>query len=117
MVITRETKERFVKMLNDRHIIVFCEMNKHHDCCKNNSYKFIGVNVGRWDFTPMVAQLSGNRTRNGNDARLVSVRGLDGASIIVNTLVALSEEGIVKPIESRDSEYFKVCDLLTTFYI
>ena len=117
MIITKETKERFVKMLDARQIIVICEMNKRKDCCRNNCYKFVGVDGGRWDFTPMVAQISGHDTRNENDAQLVSVKSIDGASVIVDTLIALSEEGIIEPIISRDCEYFKVRDLLTTFYI
>lgn len=114
MVIAKETKERFVKMLDERKIIVLCEMGKS----KNNNYKFIGADsYGRLDFTPMIAQISGNATRNGNDVQLVSVLSNSGASIIVDALVALSEEGIVKPIISRDDEYFRVREKISTFYI
>lgn len=112
MYFEKETKEQFVKMLNERHIIVIeCRMPGR----KTYSYKFIGAsNEGKWDFTPLVAAYSGYRSNSGMCIERIAVYANDSASVVCATLKALAGEGINVSVEEGYSQYAKVRDLLTT---
>ena len=117
MVITRETEERFVRMLKNREIIVI-------QCCKSvrrktYDYKFIGANsYGKWDFTPLVENATSGKYsyRYHKDVRL-AIRVTDAASVICEVLCELEKDGISSDFGSGYSQYEKVCDHLCTFYL
>lgn len=112
MYFEKETKEQFVKMLNEKHIIVI-------ECRKPGrntySYKFIGAsNEGKWDFTPLMAEYSGYRSnRKKWNIEYISVYANDGAAVICATLEAFAKEGINVSVGKGYSQYAKVRDLLT----
>lgn len=115
MIITKETKERFVRMLKARKIIVIqCKKSSNR---KTFNYKFIGANnSGKWDFTPMIAEYS-NYSNSKGGCQYLSIRSLDGAAVICSTLCELKKEGIKTGLGDGYSQYEKVRDLLTTFYL
>lgn len=116
MYITRETKERFVKMLYDRQIIVI-QCNKSTNR-KTYDLKFIGANSGgKWDFTPLVVETSGYPSNKRTTVERLAIYALDAASVICDTLDKLQEEGIESNLGEGYNQYQKVRDLLTTFYI
>ena len=116
MVITRETKERFVKMLSKREIIVIqCDKGTNR---KNYNFKFIGANSGgKWDFTPLVVETSGYPSNRRITIERLSIYALDAAAVICDTLLKLQKEGVVSNIGNGYSLYQKVRGLLTTFQI
>lgn len=117
MIITKETKERFVKMLRDRQIIIIqCDKGRNR---KTYDFKIIGANSGgRWDFTPLVAETSIYPSSRGETIQKLSVRGLDGAAVVANTIFKLEIEGIKTNFgEDYYGIYQNVRELLTTFYI
>ncbi len=115
MIITKETKERFVKMLLARQIVVIqCNKSARN---KTYNYKILGVSSeGKWDFTHTCAELS-NYPVSG-DVQNRSIRSLDCVAVIYDVLNELRKEGIY---EDEDFNYYdlynKIRDLLTTFYI
>ena len=113
-MITRETKERFVKMLKNRQVIVVrCKKSAR----KTYNYKFIGANeLGRWDFTPLVAEISGAQS-DGNDILLLSIRGIDAAAIITDTLIELKNQGVSGISSEKYELYVQVRSRLCTFYM
>lgn len=116
MIITKETKERFVKMLKAHQIIVI-QCNKGNNR-KSYDYKFIGADVrGRYDFTPLVAEYSGYKSNKNKTVMYLSVQGLDAAAIITDTLDALRNENVFKSKKTNYELYEEVRDLLYTFYI
>lgn len=117
MNITKETKERFVSMLKERQIIVIeCDKSAKN---KNYNYKFIGANeYGRWDFTPLVAEFSGYPNNRNKCVMRLSVRGIDAAAIIADTLMNLeNQDAIGIRIDNYHSLHEKVRNLICTFYI
>lgn len=116
MNITKETKERFVKMLSARQIIVI-QCNKGSKR-KTYDFKFIGANSGgKWDFTPLVAETSGYPSNKRTTVEGLAIYALDAASVVCDTLNKLQEEGLGFDLGEGYSQYQKVRDLLTTFYI
>ena len=114
MIITKETKERFVKMLKAGQIIVI-QCNKSSNR-KTYDYKFIGANnSGKWDFTHLVAEYSNYPNNKG--CQYLAIRSLDGAAVICSTLYELKKEGIKTGLGDGYSQYEKIRDLLTTFYL
>lgn len=116
MIISKETKERFVKMLNDRQIIVI-QCNKS---VKRNTYDFkiIGANDnGKWDFTPMVAEISDYPSNKNTTVTYLSIRALDGDDVICNTLLKLGKEGLFDKFENGYALYNYVREHVTTFFI
>ena len=114
MIITKETKERFVKMLKAGQIIVI-QCNKGNNR-RTYDYKFIGANdSGKWDFTPLVAEYSNYPNNKG--CQYLTIRSLDGVSVICSTLCELQKEGIETDFGDGYSQYEKVRDLLATFYL
>ena len=114
MIITKETKERFVEMLKAGQIIVI-QCNKGNNR-KTYDYKFIGANdSGKWDFTPLVAEYSGYQNNKG--VQYLTIRALDGVSVICSTLCELQKDGIETDFGDGYSQYQKVRDLLSTFYL
>jgi len=114
MTITKETKERFVKMLKARQIIVI-QCNKGSNR-KTYDFKFIGANnSGKWDFTPLLAEYSNYSNNKG--CQYLSIRSLDGAAVICSALCELKKEGMKTGLGDGYSQYEKIRDLLTTFYI
>lgn len=112
MYFEKETKELFVKMLNERHIIVI-ECRKPGR--KTYSYKFIGAsNGGKWDFTPLMASYSGYRSNSKTwTIEHISVYANDGTSVICAALEAFAKEGINVSVDKGYSLYAKVRDLCT----
>lgn len=116
MNITKETKERFVKMLNARQIIVI-QCNKSTNR-KTYDLKFIGANSGgKWDFTPLVAETSGYPSNRRKTIEWLAIYALDAVSVVCDTLNKLQEEGLGSDLGEGYSQYQKVRELLTTFYI
>lgn len=116
MIITRETKELFVKMLCDRQIIVI-QCNKSTNR-KTYDFKFIGATPdGKWDFTPLVAEMSGYPSNKRTTVERLTIYALGAVSVVCDTLNKLQEEGLGPNLGKGYSQYQKVRDLLTTFYI
>lgn len=114
MLITNETKIRFARMLAKKQIIVI-QCNKGNNR-RTYDYKFIGANdSGKWDFTPLVAEYSCYQNNKG--VQYLTIRALDGVSVICSTLCELQKEGIETDFGDGYSQYEKVRDLLTTFYL
>ena len=112
MIITEETKLRFVGMLMQRQIIVI--QHKAHQ--GRYTFKYIGANDGgKWDFTPMVADTAGIEFNGEMNLENLSIVGQDGADIICKALKNMQDEGLVKFEESGYNPYEKVRDLITTF--
>lgn len=98
MIITTETKERFVKMLDENQIII---INARILDRKYPHYKIIGANnSGKWDFTPCVAHVTncGNIPVCGGE---IAISGtIDIHSILQDALRNLYDERI-------ESAFFK----------
>ena len=112
----KETKERFIKMLDDRQVIVIqcnkCASRKTYD------YKFIGANSeGKWDFTPLVAEFSGYPSNASVTVMYLAVRGLDPAAIIADTVENICED-LGKALEKSGHGLYEYCrHNITTFYL
>lgn len=105
-MITKETMERFVKMLKANEIVVVARRIK-----VNYEMKVIGVHNGlKWDFTPMVAYVTSCRT-NGADITHKAVRDISPESIIWRTLKSLPNHQV--SVSSDLVENFP----LTCFYM
>lgn len=114
MIITKEMKERFVEMLKAGQIIVI-QCNKGNNR-RTYDYKFIGANdSGKWDFTPLVAEYSWYKNNKG--VEYLTIRALDGVSVICSTLCELQKEGIETGFGDGYSQYQDVRDLVSTFYV
>lgn len=117
MYITKETKERFVEMLKNRQVIVIqCDKDVNR---KTYDYKFIGANSGgKWDFTPLVAEMSGYSSNRRKTVMRLAIHALDAVPVVCNTLNKLQEEGLETNLgEGYYCQYQKVSDLLATFYL
>ena len=113
MLITLETKKRFVKMLKSKQIIVI-ECNKGN-YRKTYAYKFIGANSGgRWDFTPLVAQYSHYRNNGSSDVKRLTIFATDGIAVLCDTLDSLE---INAGLGNGYSQYSQVSELVSTFYV
>ena len=116
MIITKETKERFIQMLKDKQIIVIqADLGKKR---KTYNFKFIGANNDdKWDFTPLVAETSGYPSNRRTTIERLAIHALDAVSVVYNTLNKLQEEGLGSNLGEGYSQYQKVRDLLTIFYV
>lgn len=115
MIITEETKQRFLQMLNNRQIIVIqCNKGSQH---KTYNFKFIGANSeGKWDFTPMVVEMS--RFPYSTSIQHLSVRALDAANVICNVIEKMKEEGILNFEYTFGYELYQIVrDKICTFYV
>lgn len=116
-MITNETKERFVKMLKNREIIVInCKKNPRR---LTRDFKFIGANsYGKWDFTSMIEDFTNGRySYRSNGWESLAIRATDAAAIVCEVLDALKNENIESGFGNGHERYEKVRDLLTTFYL
>lgn len=116
MIITNETKIRFARMLAKRQIIVIrCKKSAN---ANRYEYKFIGANeFEKFDFTPMVAEVSGFSTNKTNDYQCLTIKSNDGANVVAETIRKIAEERLIQEKRIGADLYFFVRDLLTTFYI
>lgn len=116
MNFTKETKERFVEMLKNRQVIVImCDKGTNR---RTYNCKFIGANdSGKWDFTPLVAEKSGYPSNRRTTVERLAIHALDAVSVVCDTLNKLHDEGVGPNPGGGYSQYQKVRDLLTTFYI
>ena len=97
MIITKQTMERFVRMLESNEIVVVARRIK-----VNYEMKVIGVHIGmKWDFTPMVAYVTACRT-NGADITHMAVRDVSPQSIIWRTLKELPSFEIFHPASLKE---------------
>ena len=114
MIITRETEERFVKMLDAKQVIII--RSDKGGSRKTFDFKFIGASSsGKWDFTPLVACYSGYPYTGQNST--TRVRALDGVEVIANTLLKLSAEGIFKKSMRGYTLFEYAREHVATFYI
>jgi hypothetical protein len=114
MIITEETKKRFVSMLVARQILVIeCHRNPKD---RHYEYKFIGANEkGKWDFTPMIEEVTDFKSNKPVPIKYLTIHANDAAHIVANTLEKFDEEGVF-PVRLRGVELYQyVRDLLTTF--
>ena len=98
MIITKETKERFVKMLDKRQIIVIraSVINR-----KYPHFKIIGADEsGRWDFTPCVSYVADRNTIQVSGGEIVICGTLDVVGVLQDALRNLHDERI-------ESDFFK----------
>jgi hypothetical protein len=117
MIITEETKQQFLQMLNDRQIIVIqCNKGSQY---KTYNFKFIGANSeGKWDFTPMVVEMSGFPSNKSTNIHHLSVRALDATDVICNVIEKMKEEGVLNFDYTFGYELYQIVrDKITTFYI
>lgn len=109
MVITRETKERFVEMLEKKEIIVVGRKIK-----TNYDFKFIGVHNGmKWDFTPTVAYCTGCRTNGVYDITHMTVRSYSADYLVEQTLKYMPNDCVKVPKNLLDN----VSDYLAYFWM
>ena len=87
---TKETYERFIKMVENGQIIVVAHrLNKRSF---TQEYKIIGANSeGRWDFTPMVAYLTDCKT-NGGGVTNLACRGQYSDSLVYSAFCCALRE-------------------------
>ena len=98
MIITNETKERFVKMLDKRQIIVIraSVINR-----KYPHFKIIGADeFGRWDLTPCVSYITDCKTIPVTGGEIAICGTLDVVGVLQDALRKLYEERI-------ESDFFK----------
>ena len=117
MIITDETKQRFLRMLNERQIIVIqCDHGKSH---KTYDFKFIGANSeGKWDFTPMMVEMSRYPSNKSTNVKYLSVRALDAVSVICEVIEKMKEEGILNFEYAFGYELYQIVrDKISTFYV
>ncbi len=115
MIITKETKERFVKMLEARQIIVI-QFDKSRSR-ETYDYKFIGASSdGKWDFTPLCAELSGHPNNSSTHVQKLVIRALDAAEVICDTLEGLRDENIIFSELTGHRLYEAVREKISTFY-
>lgn len=117
MIFTEETKQRFLQMLNDRQIIVIqCNKGSQY---KTYNFKFIGANSeGKWDFTPMVVEMSRFPSNKSTSIQHLSVRALDATNVICNVIEKMKEEGILNSDYTFGYELYQIVrDNITTFYV
>jgi hypothetical protein len=109
MIITRETKERFVEMLEKKEIIVVGRKIK-----TNYDFKFIGVHNGmKWDFTPTVAYCTGWRTNGVYDITHMTVRSYSADYLVEQTLKNMPNDCVKVPKNLLDN----VSDYLAYFWM
>ncbi len=115
MVITEETKLRFIAMLAKRHVIVI-QVKSHGS--NHYRFKFIGADdSGKWDFTPMVADTAGVEYNGEMLNENLSIVAKDAADLIVKVIKNMAEDGLILKREDDHETYEKVRHLLTTFYM
>lgn len=109
MIITKETMERFVEMLQAREIIVV-----GHRIKTNYDFKFIGVHNGlKWDFTPMIAYVTSCRTNGSNNITSMTVRSYSADYLVEQTLKNLPNHCVRPPRELAKN----VSDYLAYFWM
>ena len=102
-------------MLKDRQIIAI-EINKSNSR-RTYDYKIIGANNdGKWDFTDLIAKLSGYDYNKRLDSEHRVIFSLDGACIICDALRKLSKQGFFPEYKDGYDIYSKVRHSLTMFY-
>lgn len=109
MIITRETKERFVQMLQAREIIVVGRKIK-----TNYDFKFIGVHNGlKWDFTPTIAWCTGCKTNGSDSPTTMTVRSYSADYLVEQTLKYMPSDCVYPPKELIQN----VSDYLAYFWM
>lgn len=104
-------------MLDDRQIIVIqCNKGNSH---KTYDFKFIGANSeGKWDFTPMMVEMSRFPSNKSAHVQNLSVRALDAVSVICNVIEKIREEGILNFGNTIGYDLYQtVREKISTFYV
>ena len=92
MIITEETKRRFVRMLDKWQIIVIRASYVNR---KYPNFKIIGADeFGRWDFTPLASYVTGCKTINVIGGEIAICRTTDVVGILQDVLRKLHDERI-----------------------
>ena len=92
MVITKETKERFIKMLDKKQIIVIRATLINR---KYPHFKIIGADeYGRWDFTPCISYITDCKTIAVTGGEMAICGTVDCVQLLQNTLRKLHDERI-----------------------
>jgi len=116
MIITKETKERFLQMLEANQIIVIQSNQPNR---KTYDYKIIGANSnGKWDFTPMAAELSYyDNNRRKTIERLAIRSPHNSADVIDSILESLQKEGLFRTDLSNWEMHQYSSEHIVTFFI
>lgn len=120
MIITKETKERFVKMLDKKQIIVICASIINR---KYPHFKIIGADEsGRWDFTPCVSYVADRNTIQVSGGEIAICGTLDVVGALQDALRVLHDERIESNFfkNSEDCGYslYSYCsEHICTFYL
>lgn len=120
MIITKETKERFVKMLDERQIIVIHARYIHR---RYPQYKVIGANSeGKWDFTPCIVELSNCEYIPVLGGQIAICGALDVVGILQEAVRKLWDERIeskfYKTHEDACYALYSYCrDQICTFFV
>lgn len=116
MIITKETKERFAKMLRDRQIIVIQSSKPNR---KTYDYKIIGANSeGKWDFTPMAAELSYYANNSSTQIKRLAIRSPHSSDdVITSVLEGLQKEGLFNRYKNLYQLHVFAQEHITTFFI
>lgn len=94
MEFTKEVKQEFFNLLSEHNIVIVS--NRYGNGAASVEHKVIGMRNGlRWDFTPMLQDLTGCRKNNHGFSNM-TVRGYI-REILQKALYALREEGIFVP--------------------
>lgn len=95
MFIENSTKERFVKMLSKRQIVVVYRDLSQKSITRE--FKFIGMQNGmKWDFTHLIINATGCKT-NGKSGYQTAARGWNVTILLEETLKSLKEQGYKVP--------------------
>ena len=114
MIITEETKLRFIGMFLQRQIIII----QHKTHRGRYTFKVIGANnAGKWDFTPMIADTAGIEFNGSMACENLSIVGIDAADIIMKSFLNMQEDDFIRLEHSGHDLYEWVRDHLTTFYM
>lgn len=114
MIITKETKERFLQMLDAGQIICIRANKKGR---ATYDYKVIGANdSGKWDFTPMAATVS-NYPNNRGGMELAIMSRLSAADIIEDVLKELQKENLFRSDLTGWDLHHYANNHITTFFI
>jgi len=108
MIITNETKERFVKMLDKGQIIVICASVINR---KYPHFKIIGADEsGRWDFTPCVSYITDCKTIPVTGGEIAIAGTIDIVGVLQIALENLYDERI-------ESSFFSDRNVYSTYQL
>ena len=91
MYFTKETKECFIELFGNHEVVTISR--RYGNTPASYEHKFIGVHNGmKWDFTPMIIDLSGCHTNKSE----LAARGFS-KTILTMAFLKLREEGFEIP--------------------